>query len=218
MFSACVELDSRRYVVTSPLWLPLLNPWLCSPCLGERLEGDSFLHTELQKGFAVPSVIGTLASAVLACRPVSTQTGTSFDVCQQGKISTSYPPSSRAWPGDHLGRVNNRDCSICCRFHKQTNQRGSDQEGGDAKPPSQKLLNAVMLGGTKKSLIMWHLVNSYPTDKHLLPCSLTPVSPPQRPVLKALNRILQPLKLTPSSMQQSVSELQNWFQSGRKYS
>lgn len=71
-FSICADLASRWHVVTSPLpWLPLLNPLLCSPCLGEGQAGVSFLHMELQKDFAVPSVTGALASAFLACRPVS---------------------------------------------------------------------------------------------------------------------------------------------------
>lgn len=76
-------------------------------------------------------------------------------------------------------------------FTNKTNQRDSDRTGRDAKPLSQKLLNALMLGG-KKSLIVWHSVNSYLTGKRLLPCGLSLVSAPQGPMLKALNLIPQP--------------------------
>lgn len=71
-FSMCANLACRRQVVTSPLlWFLLLNPLLCSLCLGEGKARVSFLHMELQKGFAVPSVTGALTSAFLDCRTVS---------------------------------------------------------------------------------------------------------------------------------------------------
>lgn len=71
-FSICANLASRWHVVTSPLlWLLLLNLLLCSPCLREGQAQVSFLHMDLQKCFAVPSVTGALASAFLGCRAPS---------------------------------------------------------------------------------------------------------------------------------------------------
>jgi len=99
-FSLRANLASRRLVVSSRrLWLLLLNPWRCSPCLGEGQAGGLISVHGAAERFcwplsALPFLPAGLSPAEQPGEPE--QDPVLMSVSRTKQAHLLYPPSSRA--------------------------------------------------------------------------------------------------------------------------